>query len=116
MKQLNLYAAFIGLELQRDQLDQFAAYQTLLIEWNSRLNLTRIVEPHDILIRHFLDSLTCATVMGDLSGQRVIDIGTGAGFPGLPLKILYPTMRLTLADSVTKKTHFLQSGCRCVES
>ncbi|MCB0037517.1 MAG: 16S rRNA (guanine(527)-N(7))-methyltransferase RsmG [Anaerolineales bacterium] len=96
-----------GISLTDNQLQQFGRYQALLIEWNQRLNLTRIIEPHDIIIRHFLDSLTCATVMGEVTDQKVIDVGTGAGFPGLPLKILYPDIHLTLVDSVTKKTTFL---------
>ncbi len=97
------------IDLTDKQLAQFAQYHALLLEWNGRMNLTRITEPHAITVRHFLDSLTCATVTGDLSGQKVIDVGTGAGFPGLPLKILYPDMQLTLADSVSKKTRFLRA-------
>jgi 16S rRNA (guanine527-N7)-methyltransferase len=77
------------------------------LDWNQRLNLTAITDPAVIPIRHFLDSLTCAIVTGDLSGQSLIDVGTGAGFPGLPLKILYPDLELTLGESVQKKADFL---------
>lgn len=97
----------LGLSLSAVQMAQFAQYQALLMAWNRRLNLTRISDPLGIQVRHFLDALTCATVMGDLNGVSVVDVGTGAGFPGLPLKILYPQMRLTLVDSVAKKTVFL---------
>lgn len=102
-------AANYGIELEPSRAEQFALYQNLLREWNQKINLTAIDDPDGIQIRHFLDSLTCATVMGDLNGQRLIDVGTGAGFPGLPLKILYPDLRLTLVESVTKKTRFLEA-------
>ncbi|MEZ4517623.1 MAG: RsmG family class I SAM-dependent methyltransferase [Chloroflexota bacterium] len=73
-----------GISLSDEQLAQFAAYQAMLQEWSGRLNLTAIHDPQQVVIRHFLDSLTCAVVTGDLSGQRLIDVGSGAGFPGLP--------------------------------
>ena len=102
-------AARWGVLLNEQQQEQFARYLALLLAWNERLNLTAIRDPAGIELRHFLDSLTCATVTGSLDQQKVIDIGSGAGFPGLPLKILYPTMRLTLVDSVAKKCHFLEA-------
>lgn len=105
---LRQLAPTLGVELTGNQLEQFDRYLALLMEWNERLNLTAIRDAEGIQVRHFLDSLSCAAATGDLSGQSLIDIGTGAGFPGLPLKILYPDLRLTLADSVAKKTHFLQ--------
>lgn len=101
-------AAAFGLALSDKQLASFATYQQLLLEWNQRFNLTAIDQPREIQLRHFLDSLTCALVTGDLSGQRLIDVGSGAGFPGLPLKLLYPELQLTLVESVTKKTRFLE--------
>lgn len=109
MKSLAEQAAAFGLSLNKEQLAQFATYRSLLQEWNKRINLTAIDDAAGIQVRHFLDSLTCATVTGDLSGQRLIDVGTGAGFPGLPLKILYPRLRLTLVESVSKKTRFLEA-------
>ncbi len=99
----------IGVRLTAVQQEQFAHYLSILMDWNGRMNLTAVREPAAIETRHFLDSLTCAPLMGDLNGQRLIDVGTGAGFPGLPLKILYPDMRLTLVESVGKKTRFLQA-------
>lgn len=96
-----------GLSLTPAQLDQFDRYLALLLDWNERLNLTAVRDPLGIQQRHFLDSLSCALVTGNLRGRRLIDVGTGAGFPGLPLKILYPRLRLTLVESVAKKTDFL---------
>jgi len=103
------YLAELGMSMTSAQLGQFAAYQALLIDWNERINLTGIREPEMIQVRHFLDSLTCATVTGDLGGTYLADIGTGAGFPGLPLKILFPGMHLTLVESVAKKARFLSA-------
>ena len=77
--------------------------------WNQRINLTSIDDDEGVRVRHFLDSLICATVAGNLDGQKVVDVGAGAGFPGLPLKILFPHMHLTLVESVTKKARFLET-------
>lgn len=103
------WAAALGAPLSPAQIAQFAAYEALLLAWNERIALTAIREPHQIRIRHFLDALSCAAATGSLDGQRLIDIGSGAGFPGLPLKILYPDLRLTLVDSVAKKARFLET-------
>lgn len=101
-------AAEFGITLTARQEEQFATYARLLQSWNEKLNLTAIADEEGIRVRHFLDSLSCATVTGPLDGQSLVDVGTGAGFPGLPLKILYPRLALTLVESVTKKTRFLQ--------
>jgi len=106
------WAAELGVALSPPQLAQFARYEQLLLEWNERISLTAIREPRAIRIRHFLDALSCAAVTGSLSGQALIDVGSGAGFPGLPLKILYPDLRLTLVDSVAKKARFLEQVAR----
>lgn len=109
MKQFTQELSEFGLSLTPAQLEQFSRYQALLIQWSKRMNLTAIKDARLIQQRHFLDSLTCATVTGELRGQRLIDVGTGAGFPGLPLKILYPEMTLTLVESTVKKSQFLQA-------
>lgn len=107
MKWLADQAAVFNLQLTAEQQRQFSLYQALLLEWNERMNLTAVREPQQIQERHFLDSLACVTVTGDLNGFSLIDVGSGAGFPGLPLKIVFPQLRLVLVDSVAKKREFL---------
>ena len=107
MRRLSTLAASINIELSLTQIERFQLYLDILLFWNKRINLTAITEPSDIIVRHFLDSLICSTVTGDLESQRLADIGTGAGFPGIPLKILFPTLRLTLIESKQKKADFL---------
>ena len=102
------WAAALGAPLSPAQLAQFAAYEALLLAWNERIALTAIREPRQLRIRHFLDALSCAAATGPLDGRRLIDVGSGAGLPGLPLKILYPDLRLTLVDSVAKKARFVE--------
>lgn len=108
MTQLAQEAADFGITLTPRQEQQFVAYGRLLQGWNQKLNLTAIDDEEGIRVRHFLDSLSCATVTGELDGKSLVDVGTGAGFPGLPLKILYSGLALTLVESVTKKTRFLE--------
>ena len=97
-----------GVKLSEEQREQFRIYEALLIDWNSKINLTAVRDPEGIRIKHFLDSLSCVPVLGDMNGSSLIDIGTGAGFPGIPLRIVYPGLRLTLVDSVGKKADFCQ--------
>jgi 16S rRNA (guanine527-N7)-methyltransferase len=98
--------SMLGFQLNPMQLAALKRYERLLLDWNARFNLTAIDLPHKIRTKHFLDSLTCLLVMRDTPVDRVVDVGTGAGFPGIPLKIACPGMRLTLVESVSKKAVF----------
>src|SRR3954452_13552927 len=100
-------AAAWGHPLSPAQLDQFAVYAAELRRWNERVNLTAITDETGIVTRHFLDSLRCAQSWGS-APQNLVDIGAGAGFPGLPLKILRPELQLTLVESIAKKAAFLR--------
>lgn len=97
----------LGLQLSREQIAAFKLLEEELLEWNSRFNLTAIRDKEGIETKHFLDSLTCLMAL-DLSNtpRSLIDIGTGAGFPGIPLKLMLPQMRLTLVESIQKKAGF----------
>ena len=98
----------LGIHLSREQLEAFDRYTDALISWNKRFNLTAITDPKTIHTKHFLDSITCLQVMGKPPLGRVVDVGSGAGFPGLPLKIVYPKLKLVLVESVGKKVDFCQ--------
>ncbi|MCJ7695670.1 MAG: 16S rRNA (guanine(527)-N(7))-methyltransferase RsmG [Anaerolineaceae bacterium] len=99
----------LGIQLNLEQIQAFQVYEQELISWNSKFNLTAIRDIEGIRTKHFLDSLTCIKAMEQKHiPQNLIDIGTGAGFPGIPLKILLPGVRLTLVESVHKKAHFCE--------
>ncbi len=99
----------LGLQLSVRQLAQFDEYARMLADGNRRANLTSITDPAEVQTRHFLDSLTATLAFSPWrDGLRVVDIGAGAGFPGVPLKIAFPGIRLTLVESVGKKTAFLR--------
>ena len=97
----------LGVALTQKQIAAFETYQRELMDWNARHNLTAIRDEEGIRIKHFLDSLTCLKMI-DNPPNRMIDVGTGGGFPGIPLKILMPGMQLTLVESVGKKARFCQ--------
>ena len=90
-----------------NQLEQFYNYYRLLIEWNEKINLTAITEFEDVLIKHFLDSISLMNYFSFDKDNKILDIGTGAGFPGIPLKIMYPEVEFTLLDSLNKRIIFL---------
>lgn len=104
-EQLNIY----GYSITEQQFDIFLQYYELLISWNEKINLTAITAFDEVLSKHFLDSLSIIKII-DLNNQSsLIDIGTGAGFPGIPLKIMYPHLKTTLLDSLQKRILFLNT-------
>lgn len=107
MKYLDSGAKKLGLKLSPGQLEQFYTYYQELLEWNRKINLTSITELRGVQIRHFLDSLTVTLAFRQLD-LRLIDIGSGGGFPGLPLKIALPAIKLVLLEATAKKAAFLR--------
>ncbi len=101
----------MGIEISHKQAEQFIKYKDILLEWNRKMNLTTITEEREIIIKHFLDSLSCIQTKYLKNTGKMIDIGTGAGFPGIPLKIILPDIKLTLLDSLKKRIGFLEEVC-----
>lgn len=110
-EELTVMAKAHEVKLSGEQADQFQRYMELLVEWNEKINLTAITEPEDIVEKHFLDSLTVLEACKIKEGAKLIDVGTGAGFPGLALKIARPDIQLTLLDGANKRLNFLGEVC-----
>ena len=97
----------IGLEISVEQANQFMKYYEMLIETNKVMNLTAITELDEVIIKHFIDSLLVAKKINVNNFDSLIDVGTGAGFPGIPIKIMFPEIRVVLLDSLNKRVNFL---------
>lgn len=104
-----------GFNLTEQQNKQFVTYFDMLIDWNQKINLTAIEEPTEVAYKHFVDSACLMRVVPDLKHKTMIDIGTGAGFPGVPLNIMEPELYVTLFDSLNKRILFLQELCKALE-
>ena len=98
-----------SLQLTEKQINQFLHYYEMLTEWNGFMNLTSITEYDEVMKKHFIDSLSLVKIFDTSCMCKVIDVGTGAGFPGLVLKIAFPQMEITLLDSLNKRIHFLNA-------
>lgn len=111
---LREYTAPFGICPDDTACEKLEVYARLLVEWNEKMNLTAITQPEDIVLKHFADSLTPLPLLPQGTGISLIDVGTGAGFPGIPLAILRPDIKLTLLDSLNKRLVFLQEVCEKV--
>ena len=97
----------LGIEIDDTKLNQLEKYYELLVEWNEKMNLTGITKKEDVYLKHFYDSLTLVKIINLKEVETLCDIGTGAGFPGLVLKIVFPQLKITLVDSLNKRINFL---------
>ncbi|RIN27474.1 16S rRNA (guanine(527)-N(7))-methyltransferase RsmG [Staphylococcus succinus] len=96
-----------GIELSNEQQQQFQTYYQMLVEWNEKMNLTSITEEHEVYLKHFYDSIAPSFYTDLTQPLTICDIGAGAGFPSIPLKIIFPNLHVTIVDSLNKRIHFL---------
>ena len=97
----------LGINLTNDQIDKLARFYQLLVTWNEKINLTTIIKEEEVYLKHFYDSLTLIKVVDLRQPLTILDVGTGAGFPGIVLKIVFPNLKITLLDSLTKRINYL---------
>ena len=97
----------LGINLTNDQIDKLTRFYQLLVTWNEKINLTTIIKEEEVYLKHFYDSLTLIKVIDLRQHLTVLDVGTGAGFPGIVLKIVFPNLKITLLDSLTKRINYL---------
>lgn len=109
LAQLQRECGEMGIDITQEQMEKLDRYAEVLMEWNEKMNLTAIKKPEEIVTKHFVDSLTLLRALDLAEGARLIDVGTGAGFPSVPLKVLRPDLRLTLLDSLNKRITFLSA-------
>ena len=114
-KTLSYICYKINIEINEEQLWKFYQFYQLLLEWNQRMNLTAIIEERDVIYKHFADSIAVLKYIDMKEEDNVIDVGCGAGFPGIPLKIMRPGIRITLVDSVNKKLDFVREAATVLE-
>ncbi len=106
------YLKEININITQEQLEQLDKFYNLMIEWNKKINLTRITEEKEVYLKHFYDSLTLNKVVNLKEVDTLCDIGTGAGFPGIVLKIVFPNLKVTLIDSLQKRVNYLNEVIR----
>lgn len=99
----------IGIEINEEQTEKFARYMEILLKWNEVMNLTAVLEEKEIIIKHFIDSLTIVPYLKRFKCKKLADVGTGAGFPGIPVKIINPDIQVVLIDSLSKRVNFLNT-------
>lgn len=105
----------LGIKLTKEQENKLEQFYNLLIEWNEKINLTRITTKEDVYLKHFYDSLTLSKVVNLNNINTLCDVGTGAGFPGIVLKIVYPNLNITLVDSLRKRVNYLNEVIQKLE-
>ena len=105
----------LHINLNDKKCEQFLTYYNMLIEWNQKFNLTSITEFEDVVLKHFVDSLSIVNILDMNTEGSLVDVGTGAGFPGIPLKIAFPSLEVVLVDSLEKRVDFLNNVIKTLD-